>query len=93
MANIVVAAIAKWNGSALVKGEKQLTQFQKTTNKLAKSFITLFAAQKIYQFGKASVKAFAVLRASVIASTCVLIPSICPDICRIKEICSFPIFS
>ena len=59
MANIVVAAIAKWNGSALVKGEKQLTQFQKTTNKLAKSFITLFAAQKIYQFGKASVKAFA----------------------------------
>ena len=40
MANIVVAAIAKWNGSALVKGEKQLTQFQKTTNKLAKSFIT-----------------------------------------------------
>jgi hypothetical protein len=59
MANIVVAAIAKWNGSALVKGEKQLTQFQKTTNKLAKSFVTLFAAQKIYQFGKASVKAFA----------------------------------
>jgi len=59
MANIVVAAIAKWNGSALVKGEKQLTQFQKTTNKLAKSFITLFAAQKIYAFGKASVKAFA----------------------------------
>ena len=59
MANIVVAAIAKWNGSALVKGEKQLTQFQKTTNKLAKSFLTLFAAQKIYQFGKASVKAFA----------------------------------
>jgi hypothetical protein len=59
MANIVVAAIAKWNGSALVKGEKQLTQFQKTTNKLAKSFVTLFAAQKIYAFGKASVKAFA----------------------------------
>lgn len=59
MANIVVAAIAKWNGSALVKGEKQLTQFQKTTNNLAKSFVTLFAAQKIYAFGKASVKAFA----------------------------------
>lgn len=59
MANIVVAAIAKWNGSALVKGEKQLTQFQRTTNKLAKSFVTLFAAQKIVAFGKASVKAFA----------------------------------
>ena len=59
MANIVVAAIAKWNGSALVKGEKQLTQFQKTTNTLAKSFVTLFATQKIYAFGKASVMAFA----------------------------------
>jgi hypothetical protein len=59
MANIVVAAIAKWNGSALVKGEKQLTQFQKTTNTLAKSFLTLFATQKIYAFGKASVMAFA----------------------------------
>jgi hypothetical protein len=59
MSNIVVAAIAKWNGSALVKGEKQLTAFQKTTNNLAKSFVTLFAAQKIYAFGKASVKAFA----------------------------------
>jgi hypothetical protein len=59
MANIVVSAVAKWNGSALKKGEKQLTQFQKTTNKLAKSFVTLFAAQKLYQFGKASVQAFA----------------------------------
>jgi hypothetical protein len=59
MANIVVAAIAKWNGSALLKGQKQLTQFQKTTNLLAKTFVTTFAVKKIFAFGKASVLAFA----------------------------------
>jgi hypothetical protein len=59
MANIVVAAIAKWNGTALAKGEKQLSQFQKTSNKLAKTFVSLFATQKIFAFGKASVLAFA----------------------------------
>jgi hypothetical protein len=59
MANIVVAAIAKWNGSALVKGEKQLTQFQKTTLSLGKAFATTFAVKKIYNYGKAAVVAFA----------------------------------
>lgn len=59
MANIVVAAIAKWNGSALVKGEKQLTQFQKSTIALGKAFVTTFAAKKIYNFGRAAVVAFA----------------------------------
>jgi hypothetical protein len=29
MANIVVSAIAKWNGAALVKGQKQLTSISK----------------------------------------------------------------
>jgi hypothetical protein len=59
MANLVVSAVAKWNGTALKKGEKQLTQFQKTTNNLAKAFAGAFAAKKIYQFGKAAVQAFA----------------------------------
>jgi hypothetical protein len=58
MANLVVSAVAKWNGTALKKGEKQLTQFQKTTNNLAKSFAAAFAVRKITQFGKASVQAF-----------------------------------
>ena len=59
MPNLVVSAVAKWNGSALKKGERQLTQFQKTTNLLAKSFAAAFAVRKIVQFGKASVQAFA----------------------------------
>jgi hypothetical protein len=59
MANLVVSAVAKWNGTALKKGEKQISQFQKTTNLLAKSFAAAFAVRRITQFGKASVQAFA----------------------------------
>ena len=59
MASLIVSAIAKWNGAALKKGQKDLTAFQKTTNQLAKAFAATFAATKIYAFGKASVKAFA----------------------------------
>jgi hypothetical protein len=59
MPNLVVSAVAKWNGTALKKGERQITQFQKTTNLLAKSFAAAFATRKIVQFGKASVAAFA----------------------------------
>ena len=57
MPNLVVSAVAKWNGTALKKGERQLTQFQKTTNLLAKSFAAAFAVRKIVAFGKASVQA------------------------------------
>jgi hypothetical protein len=59
MPNLVVSAVAKWNGTALKKGEKQLSSFQKSTNKLAKAFAAAFAVQKIAAFGKAAVKAFA----------------------------------
>jgi hypothetical protein len=59
MPNLVVSAVAKWNGTALKKGERQITQFQKTTNLLAKSFAAAFAVRKVVQFGKASVQAFA----------------------------------
>jgi hypothetical protein len=59
MPNLVVSAVAKWNGTALKKGERQLTQFQKTTNLLAKSFAAAFAAKKLAAFGAAAVKAFA----------------------------------
>jgi hypothetical protein len=59
MPNLLVSAVAKWNGSALKKGQKDLTQFQKTTNLLAKSFAGAFAVRQITQFGKAAVNAFA----------------------------------
>jgi hypothetical protein len=59
MANLIVSAVAKWNGSALKKGQKDLTSFQKTTLALGKAFASAFAVRKITQFGKASVQAFA----------------------------------
>jgi hypothetical protein len=58
MTNIVVSATTTYNGKALAKGQKQLTGFDKTVNKLGKTFASVFAAQKIAAFGKASVQAF-----------------------------------
>jgi hypothetical protein len=58
MASLIVSAVAKWNGTALKKGQKDLTSFQKTTLALGKAFASAFAVRKITQFGKASVQAF-----------------------------------
>jgi hypothetical protein len=58
MANLIVSAVAKWNGAALKKGQKDLTSFQKTTLSLGKAFASAFAVRKITQFGKATVQAF-----------------------------------
>jgi hypothetical protein len=58
MASLIVSAVAKWNGAALKKGQKDITSFQRSTLNLAKAFATAFSIQKITQFGKASVQAF-----------------------------------
>jgi hypothetical protein len=58
MPNLFISAVARWNGTALKKGEKDLTSFQKATNLLAKSFVAAFAVQKITAFSKAAVQAF-----------------------------------
>jgi hypothetical protein len=59
MANLIVSAVAEWNGKALKKGAKDVSAFDKGVKKLGKSLAGLFAAQKLAQFAKASVKAFA----------------------------------
>jgi hypothetical protein len=56
--NIVVSATTTYNGKALAKGQKQLSDFDKAVNKLGKRLASVFAAQKIYAFGKESVNAF-----------------------------------
>ena len=58
MSNLIVSAVAKWNGAALKKGQKDLTSFQKTTLALGKAFAGAFAVRKITQFGKAASQAF-----------------------------------
>ena len=66
MANLIVSAVAEWNGKALKQGSKDISVFEKGINKLGKSLAGVFAAEKIVQFGKDSVKAFAANEASAV---------------------------
>jgi hypothetical protein len=44
MANVVVSAIATFNGKALKKGQKDISAFDKQVKKLGKTFATTFGA-------------------------------------------------
>ena len=59
MANVVVSAIATWNGKALNKGKKDISAFDKQVNKLGKTFAGVFGASQLFQFSKRAVQAFA----------------------------------
>jgi hypothetical protein len=59
MANVVVSAIATWNGKALKKGKKDISAFDKTVKSLGKTFAGVFAASKLLNYSKNAVKAFA----------------------------------
>ena len=56
--NIFVKLTTEFNGKALAKGQKQLTDFEKTTQKVGKTLGAAFAVHKIVQFGKSAVNAF-----------------------------------
>jgi len=58
MPNLIVSAVTKYDGKGLTKGRKDINAFQKTVGNLAKSFIGLYSATKLAQFGKSSIKAF-----------------------------------
>jgi hypothetical protein len=60
MANVVIDIAAQFTGkNAFNKATSATNGLEKSVGRLAKQFVSLFAAQKIYSFGKASVKAFA----------------------------------
>jgi hypothetical protein len=59
MANVVVSAIATFNGKALKKGQKDLSAFDKQAQQLGKTFSRVFAATAIVAFGKKAISAFA----------------------------------
>jgi hypothetical protein len=56
--NIFVKLTTEFNGKALAKGQKQLTDFEKVTKKVGKTLGAAFAAHKIIAFGQSAVKAF-----------------------------------
>jgi len=59
MANVVVSAIATFNGKALKKGQKELSAFDKQAQKLGRTFNRVFATTALVAFGKKAVNAFA----------------------------------
>ena len=60
MANVVIDIAAEYTGNKAFKQAETATQkLEKSVTRLGKQFAGLFAASKLYSFGKASVKAFA----------------------------------
>ena len=59
MANVVVSALATWNGKALKKGKQDLNAFDKQAKNLNKSLTRLFATGALVAFSKKAVNAFA----------------------------------
>ena len=60
MADLRIDVAAEFKGKkAFKEADKAVTGLDRAVGKLGKQFIGLFAAQKLAQFGKASVKAFA----------------------------------
>ena len=58
MANVVVSALATWNGKALKKGKQEISVFDKQVQKLGRTFAGVFGTAAIVNFGKKSVQAF-----------------------------------
>ena len=56
--DIVVSALAEWNGKALTKADKQVSGFDKTVKRLGRTFAGVFGAAALLNFSKNAVKAF-----------------------------------
>ena len=59
MANVVVSALATWNGKALKKAQQDVDVFSKQLKGLARTFGVAFSATAIVGFSKKAIKAFA----------------------------------
>ena len=59
MANVVVSAIATFNGKALNKGKKEISSFEKSVKNFGKTFAAVFSARALFNYSKNAVKAFA----------------------------------
>jgi hypothetical protein len=58
MPNLLVSATTRYDPKGLNKAKKHISGFDKTIKDLGKTFAGVFSAQKVLQFGKASVQAF-----------------------------------
>lgn len=58
MANVVVSALATWNGKALKKAKQDVSVFDKQVKKLGRTFGLTFSAAALVAFSKKAIKAF-----------------------------------
>jgi hypothetical protein len=58
MPNLIVSAVSTFDNKGLKKGQKEISAFDKTVKTLGKTFLGVFGAQKLLQFGKNAVNAF-----------------------------------
>jgi len=58
MPNLLVTATTRYDPKGLNKAKKHINSFEKSVKSLGKTFAGVFAATKLLQFGKASVRAF-----------------------------------
>lgn len=56
--DVVVSALAEWNGKALKTAQKDVGVFDKSVKSLAKTFAGVFSASKILSYSKNAVNAF-----------------------------------
>jgi len=59
MANVIVSALATWNGRALKKGQKDISSFDKSVKALGRTFGVTFSAAALVNYSKKAVNAFA----------------------------------
>lgn len=59
MANVVVSALATWNGKALKKGAKEVSVFDQQVKKLGKTFAGVFGTAALLNYSKRAINAFA----------------------------------
>ena len=58
MANVVVSALATWNGKALKKGKQEISAFDQSVKKLGKTFAGVFGTAALLNYSKKAVNAF-----------------------------------
>jgi hypothetical protein len=59
VANVVVSALATWNGKALKKAQQDVNVFEKRVKSFARTFGVAFSGAALVAFGKKAVKVFA----------------------------------
>lgn len=55
---LIAAALATWNGKALVKGKKDIKSFDKSLIALGKTFAGVFGATALFNYSKKAARAF-----------------------------------